>query len=30
MIVTPHPSRTLNAIGLLVVCGLLIGAYASP
>jgi len=27
MIVAPHPSRTLSAIGLLVVCGLLIGAY---
>ena len=27
MIVASHPSRTLNAIGLLVVCGVLIGAY---
>lgn len=28
MIVSPYPSRTLNSIGLLAVCGLLIGAYA--
>lgn len=28
MIVTPRPSRTLNSIGLLVVCGVLVGAYA--
>jgi disulfide bond formation protein DsbB len=27
MIVSPRPSRTLNSFGLLVVCGLLIGAY---
>ncbi|MCY6380442.1 disulfide bond formation protein B [Hoeflea prorocentri] len=27
MIVAPHPSRTLNAIGLLVICGVLIAAY---
>ena len=28
MIVAPHPSRTLNAIGLLVICFILIAAYA--
>ena len=28
MILQPQPSRTLNAIGLLVVCGVLIAAYA--
>lgn len=28
MIVAPHPSRTLNSIGLLVICGVLIAAYA--
>lgn len=27
IIVAPHPSRTLNAIGLLVICGVLIAAY---
>ena len=27
MIVAPHPSRTLNSIGLLVICGVLIFAY---
>lgn len=27
IVVAPHPSRTLNAIGLLVVCGILIAAY---
>lgn len=27
MIVSPNPARTLNAIGLIVVCGVLIGAY---
>ena len=28
MIVAPHPSRTLNSIGLLVVCGVLIAGFA--
>ena len=28
IILAPHPSRTLNAIGLLVICGILIAAYA--
>ena len=28
MIVSPRPARTLNSIGLLVVCGVLAGAYA--
>ncbi len=28
MIVAPHPSRTLNSIGLLVICGILMAAYA--
>jgi disulfide bond formation protein DsbB len=27
MIVTPRPSRTLNSIALIVVCGVLVGAY---
>lgn len=27
IIVAPHPSRTLNAIGTLVICGVLIAAY---
>lgn len=28
IILAPHPSRTLNAIGLLAICGVLIAAYA--
>ena len=28
MIVSPRPSRTLNSIALIVVCGVLVGAYA--